>query len=88
MICELNSQSRAVMLAPTGGTKARGAVISLLVVLSCCFQTCDRNSGYRFIACPNFGQILMYLSHLHQELMKPVDSHGSLTVLFVMKMMV
>jgi len=40
------------------------------------------------MVCPNFGQILVHLSHLHQELMKSVGSGGSLSLLFVMRMMV
>jgi len=40
------------------------------------------------MVCPNFGQILVDLSHLHQELLKSVGSRGSLSLLFVMRMMV
>jgi hypothetical protein len=40
------------------------------------------------MVCPNFGQILVNLCQLHQELMKSVGSRGSLSLLFVMRMMV
>ncbi len=40
------------------------------------------------MVCPNFAQILVDLSHLRQELMNSVGSRGSLSLLFVMRMMV
>jgi hypothetical protein len=55
-------------------------------------EKCDRNSGQRFyrMACPDFGQIyyvLIIYTHCW-ELMESVGSHGSLSLLFMMKVMV
>jgi hypothetical protein len=52
------------------------------------FWMFNRNLDARIWFLPNFGQILVDLSHLHQELMKSVGSQGSLSLLFVMRMMV
>ncbi len=47
-----------------------------------------RNLGRKTMVCPNFGQIFVDFPHPHQKLMKSVDSCGSLSLLFMMKMMV
>jgi hypothetical protein len=47
-----------------------------------------RNLGRKTMVCLNFGQILVDFPHPHQKLMKSVGSRGSLSLLFMMKMMV
>jgi len=47
-----------------------------------------QNSGCKTTVCRNFGQILVDFPHPHQKLMKSVGSGGSLSQLFMMKMMV
>ncbi len=57
---------------------------------SCCFQKCDRKSGCRFsrMVCPKVWADYCIVIHTHcQELMKSVGSHGSLSLLFMMKFM-
>jgi hypothetical protein len=46
-----------------------------------------RDLGRKTMVCPNFGQILVDFPHPHQKL-KPVGSCGSLSLLFMMKLMV
>jgi hypothetical protein len=47
-----------------------------------------RNLGRKTVVCPDFGQIVVDFPHPHQKLMKSVGSCGSLSLLFMMKMMV
>jgi hypothetical protein len=64
---------------------------NIIIKSSCCFWKCNRNSGHRFstMVCWDFGLIVMYLFTSHcWELMKSVSSHGSLSQLFMKKVMV
>ncbi len=56
-----------------------------------CFQKGNRNSGRRLciMVCPSFWEDYFMLIYTHcWELMNSVGSHGSLSLLFVMKVMV
>jgi hypothetical protein len=58
---------------------------------SCCFQKCFKNSLHRFciMVCPEIRWIYYIFFYTYcWELMKSVGSHGSLSLLFVMKVMV
>ncbi len=56
-----------------------------------CFRKCNRNSGRRLciMVCPSFSVDFYMLFYTHcWELMNSVGSHGSLSLPFVMKVMV
>ncbi len=58
---------------------------------SCCFWKCKRNSGHRYLhnGLPEIWVDCHILVYTHcPELMKSVKSHGSLSLLFMMKLMV
>jgi hypothetical protein len=67
------------------------SLASIMSESSHCFRKGNRNSGRRLciMVCPSFWEDYYMLIYTHcWELMNSVDSHGSLSLPFVMKVMV